>query len=522
MKNVFLATMMVSILFGCGTSDRTIVESATPKMPPNPEIYANTITEQELKDMLYIYASDEFEGRETGEPGQKMAVNYLKEQYMTMGIPSPLDGDDYFQEVPLQKQGSPEVELLVNGQSFINYDDFLVSGSADTQTMDITEVVYAGYGIDSKNYSDYTDIDVKDKIVLIRQGEPKNTQGNFVTSNSTEDTKWSSGRQELSSKRDAAKARGVKALLILNPDLLTQYGTYYKQMQTSGSGARISIKSNESEMVSVLVGTALAEAIYPEINSAETAKNITTNLNISIDSQSEEVSSENVVAYIKGSEKPDEILVISAHLDHEGIKNGQVYNGADDDGSGTIALLEIAEAFKQAEKEGNGPKRSILFLHVTGEEKGLLGSKYYADNDPVFPLKNTIADLNIDMIGRTDPKREGDRNYIYLIGSDKLSTELHNISEEQNLKYTNITLDYKYNDENDPNRFYYRSDHYNFAKNNIPVIFYFNGTHADYHQPSDTPDKIQYDLLENRTKLVFYTAWELANRAERLTVDKVE
>ena len=373
-----------------------------------------------------------------------------------------------------------------------------------------------------KRYSDYDNLEVEGKIVLIKQGEPKNAEGNFVTSGSTEDTKWSTGRQETSSKRDAAKERGVKTLLFLNPDMLTQYGSYYKQMQAGGGSSRISLKSNTPEMVSILIGTALAETIYPEINAAEDSKMLTTDLKIDIDSRSEEVSSENVLAYIKGSEKPDEVLVISAHLDHEGIKNGLVYNGADDDGSGTIAILEIAEAFKEAEKEGNGPKRSILFLHVTGEEKGLLGSRHYSDNDPIFPLKNTIADLNIDMIGRTDPKREGDRNYIYLIGSDKLSTELHNISEEQNLKYTNITLDYKYNDENDPNRFYYRSDHYNFAKNNIPVIFYFNGTHADYHQPSDTPDKIQYDLLANRTKLVFYTAWELANRAERIVADKVE
>jgi Zn-dependent M28 family amino/carboxypeptidase len=239
--------------------------------------------------------------------------------------------------------------------------------------------------------------------------------------------------------------------------------------------------------------------------------------------KAESIMSENVAAFIKGSEKPDEIIVLSAHLDHVGVNDGEVYNGADDDGSGTIALLEIAEAFKMAENDGNGPKRSLLFLSVTGEEKGLLGSRYYTDMDPIFPLENTVANLNIDMIGRIDPKRtEGDRNYVYLIGSDKLSTDLHNISEEVNSKYANVELDYTYNDENDPNRFYYRSDHYNFAKNNIPVIFYFNGTHDDYHQASDTPDKIEYDLLANRARLVFYTAWEVANRDERIVVDKAE
>jgi Zn-dependent M28 family amino/carboxypeptidase len=308
--------------------------------------YAASITAKDLGTHLYIYASDEFEGRNTGEPGQKKAIAYLKDFYVEQGIASALGGDDYFQEVPAE---------------FLN-------------------------------------------------------------------------------KRKR----------------------------------RTPIKD-----------------------------------------------SENVVAFIKGTEKPNEIVVISAHLDHEGVKDGEIYNGADDDGSGTVAILEIAQAFQMAAKAGKGPKRSILFLHVTGEEKGLLGSEYYTEN-PLFPLANTVCDLNIDMVGRIDDRHKADPNYVYLIGSDKLSTELHNISEEMNKKYTNINLDYKYNDENDPNRFYYRSDHYNFAKHNIPIIFYFNGTHADYHRPSDTPDKINYELLENRTRLVFHTAWEVANREARITADKAE
>ena len=232
--------------------------------------------------------------------------------------------------------------------------------------------------------------------------------------------------------------------------------------------------------------------------------------------------SENVVAFIKGTEKPDEIIVISAHLDHVGMnKDGEVFNGADDDGSGTVAVLEIAEAFKKAVDEGNGPKRSILFLHVTGEEKGLLGSRYYTEN-PIFPIANTIANLNIDMIGRVDERHKGNPNYVYLIGSDKLSTSLHEVSEAMNTKYTSLELDYKYNDENDPNRFYYRSDHYNFAKLNVPIIFYFNGTHADYHKETDTPDKINYEQLETRTRLVFHTAWEVANRKVTIVADKIE
>ena len=228
------------------------------------------------------------------------------------------------------------------------------------------------------------------------------------------------------------------------------------------------------------------------------------------------VDSENVAAIIEGSEFPNEYIVISAHLDHIGTHKGEINNGADDDGSGTVAMMEIAEAFEQASLQGYNPKRSIVFLHFSGEEKGLLGSRYYVEN-PLYPLLQTVANLNIDMIGRLDPKRKDkDPKYIYLIGSDKLSQELHDISEAANQKYTQLKLDYTFNADDDPNRFYYRSDHYNFAKNSIPVIFYFNGTHEDYHRPSDTPDKINYPLLQKRTQLIFYTLWELANREERI------
>lgn len=334
MKKLFLIGLIISVS-GCGAQH--MLENA------DPTEYAATITSQELKDHLYTFASDEFMGRETGMPGQKMAADYLKTEYMDVGIPSPLGENDYYQDIP---------------SSYFN-DRF-----GDT---------------------------------------------------------------------------------------------------------------------------------------------------------------ENVVAFIKGRDydtEPREYLVISAHYDHVGTdEQGNVYNGADDDGSGTVAILEIAEAFKQAVKDGYRPKRSILFLHFTGEEKGLLGSRFYTEN-PIFPLDETITDLNIDMIGRIDPAHEDNPNYIYLIGSNMLSTELHEISEKANAQYVQLNLDYKYNEKDDPNRFYYRSDHYNFAKHGIPVIFYFNGVHEDYHKKTDEPQKIEYDLLEKRAKLIFHTAWKVANADHAPIVDK--
>lgn len=229
--------------------------------------------------------------------------------------------------------------------------------------------------------------------------------------------------------------------------------------------------------------------------------------------------SENIWAYIEGSEKPDEVLIISAHYDHIGIKNGDIYNGADDDGSGTVALIEMAKAFAKAKKQGHGPKRSILFLHVTGEEHGLHGSRYYSEN-PLFPIANTIADINIDMIGRRDVEHAKSNNYVYVIGADRLSSDLHNAVVAQNDKYIKMDLDYKFNDPKDPNHFYERSDHYNFAKHGIPSVFLFNGVHEDYHKKGDEPQKIEYDALTKRTKLAFVLAWDLANRENRPVVDK--
>lgn len=226
-------------------------------------------------------------------------------------------------------------------------------------------------------------------------------------------------------------------------------------------------------------------------------------------------ASQNIIAYIQGSEFPDEYVYITAHSDHEGVIDGEIYNGADDNGSGTAAVLEIAQAFSEAVKDGHRPKRSIVFLHVTAEEIGLQGSRYYTEN-PIFPLENAIANLNIDMIGRVDDKHKDNENYIYLIGADKISTELHYIAQKANSTFTNLNLNYKYNEDRDSNRYYYRSDHYNFALKGIPVIFFFNGEHEDYHKSTDTADKINYPLLEKRTKLIFATAWYLANSTVRL------
>jgi Zn-dependent M28 family amino/carboxypeptidase len=244
-------------------------------------------------------------------------------------------------------------------------------------------------------------------------------------------------------------------------------------------------------------------------------------LSFKLKKESAPIYASNVLGILEGSEKKDEYLMLTAHYDHLGIRNGKIYNGADDDGSGTVAVLQMAEAFVKAAKEGKRPKRNIVFMLVSGEEKGLWGSEYYTDH-PIFPLEKTTADLNTDMIGRIDTERKKDDtlNYVYVVGHDKLSTDLPLINEQVNNKYTKLVLDYRFDDPKDPNRIYYRSDHYNFARKGVPVLFFYDGMlKSDYHQPTDDVDKINWPLYAKRAQMIFHTAWDMANKKEMLKRD---
>lgn len=491
--------------------------------PTDPTIYGNSITSEELKTLLYEYASDKFEGRETGKPGHDLATNYLQEKYIEMNVSSPFGNGDYLQEVPLERRKLAESELSINGVKLSIYDDYIPPRNVNIPSLNLNQVVYVGFGIDDENYSDYKNIDVKNKVVIVKSGEPLNTDSIYAVTGTKDKSRWNSGSRARGFKIEAAKKLGAKAIFIMDNSGFNYYSKSYKRIDPVTYEGRILEDSSNDTYFSVLIGEDVAKQIYSDIKTNHTPQLVDTNINLSFKKNVEKFNSHNVVSFIEGDEKPDEIIVISSHLDHNGVEeNGKVFNGADDDGSGTVAMLEIAQAFKQAVEDGYRPKRSILFLHLTAEEKGLLGSKYYTDLNPIFPLENTVANLNIDMIGRVDKLHEKDRNYVYVIGADMLSTELYDINETVNKAHTNIKLDYRYSDYHNPNNYYYRSDHYNFAKHNIPVAFYFNGQHDDYHKVSDTPDKIEYDLLENRTRLVFFTAWELANRKNRIIADKAE
>ncbi|NND76691.1 MAG: M28 family peptidase [Flavobacteriales bacterium] len=486
--------------------------------------YANTITAEELKDHLMIFASDEFEGRETGMPGQKKAEKYIIDHFKDIGITA--HNGKYTQEFQLTVKDPKKVFVSKNATTFDFLKDFYYyPGSVDgTNTYDL---FFGGFGISEGDYQEISEVDVKGKVVLIFDEEPNNRAGVSRITGTKEQSEWTTKTQK---KVDNLTSLGAAGIIYANKEFnknVNRIKKFFgnKVMSLDESADVPSENTTPVFYCSYDMGYELIgddKKLKKFKKKAFKKGPITANIGqveLSFKRNSEKVTSSNVLGYIEGTDKKDELVVITAHYDHIGVsKDGQINNGADDDGSGTVTALEIAQAFAMARDEGNGPRRSVLIMAVSGEEKGLLGSKYYTDN-PIFPLENTVVDLNIDMIGRVDEAHADDSNYIYLIGADRLSKDLHELSESTNRKYSQMKLDYTFNDENDPNKFYYRSDHYNFAKNGIPVIFYFSGVHEDYHQPGDTPDKIMYDKLANVGKLIFHTAWEIANREERLKVD---
>ncbi len=512
------------------TKTRPVFEDELDDVEAWRKFFANTITSEELKQHLTVLASDEYEGRETAMAGQKKAAQYLADYYKNMGIAPTVNGS-YFQQYNLKKESFVKSTATLNNETYKFIDDFYCWGSTWTE-LDATEIVFVGYGIADDAWNDYGKVDVKGKVVMCLSGEPYDATGKSLITGTEATSDWA---QDYGIKQETAALKGAKGMLVVNMNYektmqrvrywLENASMRLDKPKTAAEEASYPMLFITPEFASKILGpkNKTIEQLQAKIIKKKKSKpiKISTNLKFHMEAEVERLLAENVLCFIEGTDDKlkNEVIVISAHYDHIGIVKGEINNGADDDGSGTVTTLELAEAFLEAKKNGFGTRRSILILNVSGEEKGLLGSEWYSDF-PIYPLANTVCNLNIDMIGRKDDAHE-DPRYVYLIGSDKLSTDLHKISENCNSKYTNLVLDYTYNDPEDPNRFYYRSDHYNFAKHNIPVIFYFSGVHEDYHKPGDDVEKILFDKMETIAKLVFHTAWDVANRDEKLKVDVV-
>lgn len=495
-------------------------------------VLAETITPTELQRHLVQLASTDFEGRETGTDGQRKAAAYLAEVFASYGLPPIGENGGYFQRISFISESWTEIKMNINGEDMRHLWEYyaLPSQNDHRPSFNATEVVFLGYGIDDPAYSDYKNQDVEGKTLLIYGGEPTNSAGDSYLTGDTSRTQWS---RDVTLKLKAARTHGAAMVLIIDTDFRTNLGQARKEILDSrlrmgwSANPAANFANNvfiSSETARKLLGDHFNSVVKARrrIERSGNPRRVDFEAAVSVIQRknSKELLGENVLGFVEGSDPllKDEVLVLTAHYDHLGKRGSDIYFGADDNGSGTSTILEVAQAFASARQTGYGPRRSVLFMLVSGEEKGLLGSEYYV-NHPVFPLDATIANINVDMVGRVDDKHKNNPNYIYVIGSDRLSTDLHRINEQANATYTQLELDYTYNAESDPNRYYYRSDHYNFAERGIPAVFFFNGTHADYHRTSDTVDKINFEKMALIGKLVFHTAWELANRDERIKVD---
>lgn len=494
---------------------------------------ANTITSSELKNYLTVISSDDFEGRETGTEGQRKAAKYIAEQFKMMGLPTVGEDDSHFQNIAFTRERWKDIELNINKKKFKHqWQYYAYPNTNSDKHIETKKVLFLGYGIDDEKYSDYKGVNVKDKVLLIYDGEPMTKEGVSHLTGSKETTNWTSNWRK---KAKIAFEKGANAVLIIDNNFKKNLQDFNKFLLTTGMryGAGEFPEKNyannlfiSTEVAKALIGKNYNKVISArdEIKASGQPKNLKLKAKLKLNQKKavRQVLGSNVLGFIEGTDEKlkHEVVVVTAHYDHLGKKGESIFNGADDNGSGTSSVLEIAEALVEAKSKGHGPRRSVLCMLVSGEEKGLLGSKYYSEF-PIFPLENTVANVNVDMVGRVDKRHKDNPNYIYVIGSDRLSTDLHKINEDANQNFTNLELDYKYNDPKDPNRYYYRSDHYNFAEKGIPAIFYFSGTHKDYHKPSDTIEKINFEKMEKIAKLVFHTTWELANRDERIKVDVV-
>lgn len=464
-------------------------------------VYANTITSADLKKHLTIVAADDMMGRETATEGQRKAAAYLQQQMIDIGL-QPGIGGVYQQPYPVYRDEFESAAFHIYQKTLELGTDFTVNTGNYTASIKAGEVVWLNFE-DSNWKKDR--VNVAGKVVMFGfQGMNQQQQGRQFGNT-------------LQSRMASLIGKGIAAAIVVQDIFPSKQHEQAGRMTTNAYPSRI--VPNTFSISPAAAAKILGEKTDDATSGKLMCESISTEIDLQYADKTANLESTNILGVLEGSDLKDEWLVITAHYDHIGTYNGVVNNGADDDGSGTVSVLEIAEAFVKAKAAGKGPRRSILFMLVSGEEKGLWGSAYYGEN-PVYPLEKTTANLNIDMIGRIDSLYDKTpvRDYVYVVGDDKLSSDLTPITATAN-KMVGLKLDPKYNDPKDRQRIYFRSDHYNFARRGVPIIFYFDGLHKDYHRPTDDVEKIEFDVMEKRAKLVFYTAWEMANLNDMMKRD---
>ncbi len=548
-KNLFAILLIITLLLPSSAFAQTAV-----KITAKEKQLAEMITAEQLREYLYFVASDEMEGRDTPSRGLDLTAQFMALMLKRWKFKPAGDNGTFFQKMALSRDAviPANAILQINGEQFLYGRDFFAnatSGAAMNAPM-----VFGGNGwlVKSKGLEPLKDLNVRGKIVVIyADNAPRGVSFRELFESGRRGEAWAD-------PMTYAKQQGAAGIIAVGtPNIVKNWETLRRQRETGDYRVDKLTKSREKNLPTVFLSPTAAEKLFSgesfdlkkiteiynstepmpafEFGAGKTA-------NLSVETKVETADTQNVVAVWEGSDPTlkNEYVAIGAHYDHDGVNpyapgEDKIWNGADDDGSGTVAVLAIAETLAKAAVR---PKRSVLFVWHAGEEKGLWGSEYF-NKFPTVDIKNVVAQLNIDMIGRSKKPgyqapcdvnlRPGQRpcnaelsgeNEIYVIGSEMMSSTLGAVTKATNSSYLNLTYNYKYDDPQDPNRFFFRSDHFNYAVNNIPIVFWFDGVHEDYHRPTDNPDKIDYQKMEKVTRTIFLTLWEIAELRQRPAVDK--
>ena len=539
-KHIFAAALLFAFVLGVPAQINAQKKNGNGAAASPSFGNVNSITARQLRDYLTFIASDELEGRDTPSRGLDIAAMYIAQNLSSWGIKPGGGNGTYFQKFPLNKGRiiPSETRVAFGGQTFNYGSDFL--SSLVPAEISSAPVVFAGYGwvIKSKNLDPYKGIDVKNKVVVVVNTFPKGV--------SNGDLKGPVGGDWMPPAY-YAQANGAKAVVVVpffntlsnwNATRWSQSERGYVEYPAKSAPASVPVITASPQMLAALfAGEKFSGAnIFDRAAAKDELEAFDLRpekrIDVSVGVERSTVYTQNVVGILEGSDPvlKNEYVAVGAHYDHVGMNPfapgpDKIWNGADDDGSGTVAVMSIAKALAEGAQK---PKRSILFIWHAGEEKGLWGSEYFADN-PTVPINSIVTQLNIDMIGRY--QNPGDENHpqnknlpkqgeVFTIGASMMSTELGQIADTVNRSFLNLGFNTKYDGPDHPEQFFYRSDHFNYAKKGIPIIFFMDGSHQEYHQPGDHVDKINFDSMEKTTKTIFAIGWELANRANRPKVDK--
>ena len=529
-KNLLALFLLLTFVFQSATLAQN---AAKPNSPARKA--AEMITAEQLKDYLYYVASDEMEGRDTPSRGLDLTAKFIALNLKRWGFKPAGDGGSFLQTMALSRDvvDAQKIALEVGAQKFAFGEDFLRIGGRGAAN---APLIFAkdGWFVKSKNIDALAGVDARGKIlVLYSEGFNRNTLTPFPKGVTPQDLAGAQGA-DWADPMTYAKQKGAVGIILMASPQVRQNWEQAKNVLSRGGLYPEKLRQTDAALPVMLASNRVFDAVFAgEILNAESASAFEINKSATINAagKKEIVNTQNVVAVWEGSDPKlkSEMVAVGAHYDHVGVRpnaagEDKIWNGADDDGSGTVAVLAMAEALA---KSARRPKRSVLLVWHAGEEKGLWGSEYF-NKFPTVDIKKVVAQLNIDMIGRS--KKAGDanpknkdlsaENEVYVIGSEMMSSKLGAVTRVINDSFLKLNYNYKYDDPKDPNRFFFRSDHFNYAVNGIPIVFWFDGVHEDYHGADDEPEKIDYPKMERISRTIFLTMWEIADLRERPIVDK--